>query len=116
MIFLKLYTMSGTYTACTLPEIGTDWLDGLQDCYIIYSIKRSTPTDPQFWKASKHGYASIFTCGVFTKTEILGNIWQYNDGLNAVAIPLTHTALTLLGFSVKIDFSVLDRFANRAVS
>jgi hypothetical protein len=105
--------MSDTSTAYKLPDIGTDWLEGLAGCYIIFSIKRSTPEKPVFWTAGGFGYASIFSCGVFTKTEILGNIWRYNDGLNAVAIPLTHTALSILGFKMNVEYRSLDRFANR---
>jgi hypothetical protein len=100
----------------TLPTVGDDWLHGLQDCYVIYSIKRSTPTDPRFWTSSEHGYATIFDCGVFTKTQIIGNIWHYNDGLSTVAIPLTHTALSTLGFSFKIDDGALNAFCNIAGS
>jgi hypothetical protein len=105
-------------TVYTLPEVGTDWLSGLQDCYVIYSIKRSEPGNPQFWTSGGFGYATIFSCGVFTKTEILGNIWRFNDGLNAVAIPLTFTALETLGFVFKItiDEGSLIRFLNVAGS
>jgi len=99
---------------CTLPQIGNDWLPGLQDCYVIYSIKRSTPDEPKFWTSNALGYTDYWHCGVFTKTAILGNIWRFNDGLNAVAIPLTVTALTLIGFKISIDTGALDAFANRA--
>ncbi len=100
--------------AYTLPQIGNDWLPGLQDCYIIYSVKRSTPDEPKFWTANGFGYTDYWHCGTFTKQDITGNIWRYNDGLNAVAIPLTVTALTLLGFKISIDTGALDVFANRS--
>ena len=101
---------------CTLPEIGNDWLPGLQGCYIIYSIKRSTPDEPKFWTGNALGYTDYWHCGVFTKSDILGNIWQFNDGLNAVAIPLTVTALTLIGIKVSINTDALSTFANREVT
>ncbi len=100
--------------AYTLPEMGNDWLPGLQDCYVIYSIKRSTPDEPKFWTSNALGYTDYWHCGVFTKTAILGNIWRFNDGLNAVAIPLTVTALTRIGFKISIEIGALDAFANRA--
>lgn len=110
----NLTYMSDTSTVYTLPEIGTDWLPGLQHCYIIYSVKRSTPEEPKFWTSNGFGYTDYWNCGVFTEQEVIGNIWRYNDGLNAVAIPLTVTALTLLGFKIVINTESLNAFTNRA--
>lgn len=111
---MSLNKFADNNTTYTLPEIGNDWLPGLQDCYIIYSIKRSTPDEPRFWTAGGYGYTDYWHCGVFTKQEITGSIWRYNDGLNAVAVPLTVTALRLLGFKIFIVTEALNAFANRA--
>lgn len=108
--------MSDNQNAYTLPVVGDDWLPGLQDFYIIYSIKTSTQDKPRFWVDNGFGYTDYWHCGVFHKEQVTGNIWLYNDGLNAVAIPLTVTALTLLGIKVSIDTGALDAFANRSAT
>ena len=98
-----------------LPDMGTDWLYGLH-MYVILSLKHSTPEVPQFWMGNDCGYTEyIFNCGMYTPTQVSSNPLYYNDGINAVAIPLTGTALRKLGFKVTIDYTGLDAFANRAI-
>jgi hypothetical protein len=100
--------------AYTLPEIGTDWLFGLKGMYIILSLKHSTPDTPMFWQSGDCGYTEhLVNCGVYTKSQIIGQIWYYNDGVNTVAIPLTATALRIIGLKVSVDFTSTDKFLNQ---
>lgn len=99
----------------TLPEIGTDWVEGCENQYIVISLKRSTIEVTQFWKQSERGYTVCpFFAGRFSKETIEDSIYQFNDGLNSVAIPLTHHALNLIGLgSVAADLSCIDLFCTR---
>jgi len=54
--------------------------------------------------------------GTYRRDQILAKPWHYNDGINTVAIPLTRAALSLIGFSVTVDFDSLEQFANRSVA
>ena len=99
--------------AYTLPEIGTDWLFGLRGMYIILSLKHSTPDTPMFWQSGDCGYTEhLVNCGVYSQSQILGQIWYYNDGTSTVAIPLTVTALRLIGLKISINFDNRDKFLN----
>ncbi len=101
--------------ATKLPVIGTDWLDGWVDKYVIFSLKRSTPERFSYWKANNLGYTDCpFTAGIYDKSDIEREPEHYNDGLNCVAIPLTATALQLLGFPSGglITNEVFGRFCN----
>jgi hypothetical protein len=98
-----------------LPLVGTDWIRGMVGQYIILSLKHSTVEQPQFWMADNRGYTPfLVNCGVYSLSEIERQPMYYNDGISAVAIPLTATALNLIGFSVQVDFNNLDPFLNRA--
>lgn len=102
-----------------LPEVGTDWVEGCENQYIVISLKHSTVEITQFWKQSQHGYTVCpFFAGRFSKETIERNIQQFNDGLNAVAIPLTHHALNLIGLgSVIADYSIMERvFCSRRIN
>jgi hypothetical protein len=97
-----------------LPEIGNDWLFGLRGMYIILSPKHSTPDVPMFWQSGDCGYTEhLVDCGVYSKSQIEGQIWYYNDGHAAVAIPLTVTALRKIGLKITVDYTALGAFANR---
>lgn len=107
--------MANTRSSYQLPEVGTDWLFGLRDMYIILSLKHSTKEVPMFWKSGDCGYTEyLVNCGIYSKSQIDGQIWYYNDGINAVAVPLTATAFRTLGFQIVIDLAHIDQFANRA--
>ncbi len=78
----------------SLPVAGTDWVDGFYEKYIIVSLKFSLPDMLKFWKPKGLGYTKyLFAAGLFEKWEIEQDIWHYNDGINAVAVPLTETAM-----------------------
>jgi hypothetical protein len=101
-------------SASMLPEIGNDWLFGLRGMYIILSPKHSTPEVPMFWQSGDCGYTEhLVNCGVYSKSQIEGQIWYYNDGHAAVAIPLTVTALRKIGLKITVDYTALGAFANR---
>lgn len=102
-----------------LPQLGTDWLEGCVDRYIIVSLKHSTPDSLYYWKAGSLGYTNYpFTAGKYTRAEIEARPLYYNDGLNAVAVPLTATALQLIGFpsAVILSDEIFDQFCNIRVS
>lgn len=108
--------MAATNSGYQLPTVGNDWLFGLRDMYVVLSLKHSKPDKPMFWMSGDVGYTEYFVnCGIYTKSQIQGQIWYYNDGINAVAVPLTATAFSKLGFKIVIDLAALDSFLNREV-
>lgn len=106
--------------AIKLPVIGTDWLDGCVGKYIIVSLKHSTPGCLYYWKANSLGYTNFpFTAGMYTKSEVDAHPVRFNDGYNAVAVPLTATALGVIGFpcglSADTDYKIFDQFCNISI-
>jgi hypothetical protein len=95
-----------------LPDMGTDWLEGCEDLYIVISLSRSLPELTMFWTANEWGYTStLINAGRFPGLQIRAGIDKYNNGLSTVAVPLTRRALGLLGlYPLSIDHTVLDEF------
>ncbi len=95
-----------------LPDMGNDWIDGCTDLYIVIGLSRSLPELTMFWTANECGYTSTpFNAGRFAGSQVRANIDRYNNGLSSVAVPLTRTALALLGlYPMVIDHSALDNF------
>lgn len=88
------------------------------DKYIIVSLKHSKPEFTMFWRPNGIGYTcSLVNAGVYSKEQVVGRPYYYNDGLNTVAVPLTRAALATLGlYTVVADSSMLDKFMNRKVT
>lgn len=107
-----------SFATWVLPEIGTDWLDGLQNCYILLAPHLSQKGKPVFHRRGMEGFCNnVVEAGVTTGVEMAGQIWKYNDGTNVVAIPLTVTALSILGLMPNnFDPANLGRFANHEIS
>jgi hypothetical protein len=105
--------------ATKLPVIGTDWLDSCVDKYIIVSLKHSSSDNLYYWKANSLGYTNYpFTAGIYDKSDIEREPEHFNDGLSAAAIPLTATALQLIGFpsGALLTHEIFDRFLNIKVA
>lgn len=107
------------HMATKLPVIGTDWLDGCVGKYVIVSLKHSTADALWYWKAHSLGYTPYpFTAGIYDQFQIEEQPLKFNDGLNAAAIPLTATALQLIGFpaAVPLTDEIFDQFVNIEVA
>ena len=93
-----------------LPQIGTDWLDGFEDCYLLVNPLYSTNDRVKYWRHAFEechlgfGYGS--DAGVFSGADIRAQIHTLNNGLTHVAVPCTWTALWILA---RLDFN--DEFA-----
>lgn len=116
---LKPYMMA---TILSLPEIGTNWLEGCHNQYVILSLKMSGHGFSMFWRPGHvidgmpiKGYTGhILEAGKFDKLYVQANIRTYNDGVNSVAIPLTGDALHMLCIgSVTVCPDCLGRFKTR---
>lgn len=92
--------------------MGTDWLEGCEDQYIVLSLTHSTPEVTMFWNAHESDYtSSIITAGRFDGGLIRAQIDRYNNGLSTVAVPLTSAALSILGLYIVVaDYKMLDAF------
>jgi hypothetical protein len=99
-----------------LPDMGNDWLLPIH-MYVILSPQNSTADTPMFWGPNDCGYTEyILQAGLYTASQVLASPGYYNDGMCAVAIPLTKTAMRKLGFKITIDNGALSAFANREVA
>lgn len=97
-----------------LPDMGKDWLLPVP-MFVIFSPQNSTKETPMFWGPNDCGYTEyLFNAGLYTATQVLSQPGYYNDGMCAVAIPLTGTAMRMLKLKVSIDYTALRAFANRA--
>ncbi len=105
-------------TKPVLPEVGSDWLFGLRDRYIILSLKHSSLEVAMFWKADDAGFTgSLVNAGKYTREEVESALGYYNDGINAVAIPCTQAAFETLGiFAVVVDFDMVKVFLTKEIS
>jgi len=94
-----------------LPDMGTDWLEGCNDEYIILSLSHSTKEVSMFWRNEYTYTSSPINAGRFGGELVRANPDRYNNGLGSVAVPLTRTALTILGlYPVAVDYTTLDAF------
>lgn len=101
-----------------LPELGEDWLKGYRNTYIILSLKHSTPEFSMFWAPGDCGYTcNLIEAGKYARGIIQRKPFYYNDGINSVAVPLTHTALDILGLgTVLVEYTLIERLlSNRIV-
>lgn len=104
-------------TMLHIPEPSNDWIEGFTGNYVILSLKHSQPDAFVFWRADDRGYTPfLFNAGFYSRAQIEAAPNYYNDGFNAVAVPLTFSALTLLDLRIVIDVTHLARFANRVGS
>lgn len=102
-------------SALRLPSFGDNWVDGYENKYIVLSLKHSTPGQFAFWKADCLGYTwYLFNAGIYDVSDIEAQMQYFNDGIDAIAVPLTGHALELLNLRVLCDTSdnVLSRFLN----
>lgn len=82
--------------------------------YIIYSPKHSTEEKPCFWKANNAGYTYYpFNAGIYSEDQINAEPGYYNDGYNAIAIPLTDKAMEAINFQCSVDINSLNQFLNK---
>lgn len=102
----------------TLPNMGDDWINGCTGQYIILSLKHSTPEFTMFWLPGDLGYTPhLVNAGRYSMERVLSMPGYYNDGINAIAVPLTQTALTILGLhTVLADYTMVESFYNRKVA
>ncbi len=102
-----------------LPIVGTDWIFGCTGMYVILSLKHSTADKLMFWNPNSCGYTPcMFNAGKYTLQDVETNWARFNDGLNAIAIPLTKTALDYFGFfEITVDLKKIDltKFATRSL-
>lgn len=79
--------------------------------YIIISPSNSTKGSVAFWRANDAGYTySPFAAGHYTEEQIANQPDYYNNGHNAVAIPLTDRAMGDLEFTCSVNYESLDKF------
>lgn len=70
---------------------------------------------PTFWKANNSGYTdSPFNAGQYTQEQVDSKPYYYNDGHNAVAIPLTDKAMADLGFECTFDPTSINKFLTKS--
>ena len=95
-----------------LPDMGTDWIEGMEDRYVILSLTHSTPEFTMFWLPGNLGYTTcLANAGKYDVSLIQQKMGYYNDGINTVAVPLTITALNILGIAtVLADYKMIDAF------
>jgi hypothetical protein len=79
--------------------------------YIIISLKHGDGINPIFWRANNSGYTEYpFCAGIYTEEQVKADPGYYNDGFNAVAIPLTDRAMEEIGFTCSFNGDKLKRF------
>src|SRR5688500_18269327 len=95
-----------------LPYMGTDWIEGYTDQYIIISLSHSTRESAMFWRADEQDYTStLIDAGKFPGEQVRANLDRYNNGLGTVALRFIRMALGILRlYPVAFDYSVLDAF------
>lgn len=95
-----------------LPDMGNDWIRDCTGKYIILSLKHSTPEFSMFWLPDNCGYTTcLANAGRYDRSLVLEQINYYNDGVNTIAVPLTVTALNILGIAtILADYKMIDAF------
>lgn len=79
--------------------------------YIILSLKHGTGKKPCFWKANDAGYTDYpFNAGLYDEDQIKAQPDYYNNGYSAIAIPLTDTAMQMLGFECSFNEKAISHF------
>lgn len=81
----------------------------MADQYIILSKKHMKGNQPVFWKDNDAGYTIYpFAAGVYDRKDVEAKPWYYNDGHNAIAIPLTESNLNAIGFKCSVNLLKLN--------
>lgn len=82
--------------------------------YIIISLKHSTKDTPCFWRANNAGYTNFpFVAGQYTDEEVKAEPAYYDNGIDALAIPLTEAGLDSIGFKCSVDVKKVIELANK---
>lgn len=85
--------------------------------YIIISPEKGDGKQPMFWRADCAGYTVYpFAAGIYNEADILSRPDYFNNGLSAVAIPLTDRAMETLGFKCSYEEEGLMKFLQKAKS
>lgn len=97
-----------------LPEIGTDWVEGFEDCYLIMNPMLCSDGLLSYWGHNlvRCDCHSTGDAGVFSGTQVRKYIHTLNNGLTHVAIPCTWTAFKIVA---RLDFNdehAFDLFAS----
>ena len=79
------------------------------DKFIIVSLKHSEKDALCFWRPDAAGYTVFpWAAGIYDKAEIERDPEYYNDGFNAIAIPLTTQALSDAGIKCTFDMATQE--------
>lgn len=104
-------TFENAGTWC-LPCLGSDWLKGFTDHYILVNPVFSIGGKTAFYTGKKEITGNFFDAGVIPGEKVRSKLFFYNDGLMMVAVPLTFTALRILSTIDTSDATAWDVFAN----
>lgn len=83
--------------------------------YIILAPDKCTADIPCFWRADDCGYChSPFVAGHYEEDVVKANPGYYNNGFNAVAIPLTDADMDKIGFKCSFDPTAIKHFLTKS--
>ena len=85
-----------------------------QPLYIILDLSRSTKEKPVFWKDGDMGYTdNPFLAGRYEADHVYAQWGYYNDGVETIAVPLTHKAMEIMGFKLSWNWEANVKYFDR---
>lgn len=95
-----------------LPQIGTDWIKGFDDMYLLINPVFSIGGRIAYYTRNKEITTDFFKAGILPGEKVRRKLFLYNDGIMMVAVPLTLTALTALMAIEANEGTEYDMFSN----
>ena len=78
--------------------------------FILLSLKHSVGNEPTFWCPNNAGYTNNpWNAGIYNDQQIKEDPDYYNNGYDAIPIPLSKEGLNLIGFKCTFSKSKVNK-------